>query len=173
MEAPSAEQIRTWSKLDWDDLEYGKPPTGEDPLDVIVTRAIDYVQNATGQKLAEMPEEFISTAQEAIQRRAEQLAIKSQEDEAETAGDIDMISSFSAGNYSEQRINAERSTKFAPHFVNPWPLLNDLLLRMMTVEKLEWWREQWGETVPAMEITEVDWAAGDYVPAPTDELWGA
>lgn len=177
MEAPTTIEIRRWSKVAFDDLEFEAPatPTVEepDPLDVVVARAIDYILDVTGRTLEDIPTTLVTTAQEAVQRRTEQLAYKSQEDEAETASDVDMIQSFSAGSYSESRINTERATKFAPHRVNPWPLLNDMLMRLMTPEKLEWWREQWGEMPPAFAIQETDWAIGDAFPGVSSELFGA
>jgi hypothetical protein len=163
VEAPTTTQIRAWSKLDFDGLGYEKPATGEDPLDFQVARARDYIVFVTGRPLdATMPEELVTTAQEAVQRRTEQLVIKSQEDEAETAGDIDMVQSFSAGSYSETRVNSERATKFAGKPLNPWPHLNNLLELLMTEEKREYWQEVLaGIHRPYTSVSEVDWHEGD------------
>lgn len=163
MQAPTTKQIRTWSKLDFAGLDYEEPAgEAEDPLDVITARARDWLVYMTGRPFETMPPELETTAGEAVQRRTEQLAIKSQEDEAETAGDIDMINSFSASSYSETRKDDQRQTKFAAKSLNPWPHLNNLLLMLMTEEKREYWAEVLsGEHRPYMEITEVNWEEGD------------
>ena len=177
MEAPTVKQVRTWSKIDFDQLGFAEASSEEeeDGLQFIVDRAVDYVLNVTGHTLEDVPAELVTTAQEAVQRRSEQLAYKEQEDEAETASDIDMIQNFSAGSYSENRKNMERATKFVPNVVNAWPHLNDLLMRLMTEEKLEWWRERWGQNQPAFAIAETWWEGADIIPeSPMDEfMFGA
>lgn len=177
MIAPLTAEIRSWSKVSFDDLEYEAPsnPTLEnpDPLDVLVGRSLEYVLDVTGRTLEDIPITLEWTAKEAIQRRVEQLAFQATDDHVETVTD-EMVKSFGAGNYNEARREIlELSPKKSKH-VNPWHLLHDLLWRLMTEEKREWWEEQMGDNKrPAWEITETDWSAGDYLPSMSDEIFGA
>lgn len=175
MEAPTTKQIRTWSKVDFAGLDYEEPAgEAEDPLDVLVARGKDYVLDVTGQTLESIPAELVTTAQEAIQRRVEQLVFKQREEEAETASDMDLIASFSAGSYSETRVNRTRATKFAGKDLNPWPHLEELLWRLMTEEKREYWEERLGGTHrPNFAVTEVDWSNGDILDHYDPYLFGA
>jgi hypothetical protein len=112
-----------------------------------------------------MPSQYERTAEEAIQRRVEQLALQSQQDIVEMAGDFDTISTFSVTGYSENRRGLDEVQK--AKVINPWPLLNDLLWRMATADKRDDWREFWGTTVPAFAVTEMDW---DYSSLPPSYL---
>jgi hypothetical protein len=176
VELPTAAQIRTWSKVDFANLEY-EPPAGEeeDPLAIVVARAADYVWDVTGRTAEDVPTALVTTAQEAIQRRTEQNAFQDQDDSVETAAD-DLIQSMSAGSYSESKRKAGELAVSNMKMVNPWPRLNDLLWRLMTDEKREWWEEQiTGKHAPYGSITEVDWEGGDIVGRMADDpyLFGA
>jgi len=175
MEAPTTAQIRTWSRVDFANLEYAEPAgEAEDGLDVLVARAKDYVLNVTGRTLDSVPDDLVTTAQEAIQRRTEQLAFQEQDDHVETASD-ELIESFGAGSYNEKKRGAGDLSPKETKLVNPWPLLSDLLWRLMTEEKREEW-EEWmgGGRRPNFAVTEVDWSAGDILDNARDPyLYGA
>lgn len=161
MVAPTVSDIEAWSQLDFDELGY----SDDAALEVLLDRSIEYVEDATGRSLATMPSQYEKTAEEAIQRRTEQLALQSQQDIVEMAGDFDTISNFSVTGYSESRRGLDEVQK--AKVINPWPLLNDLLWRMATDDKRDKWREFWGEGVPAFEVTEMDW---DYSSLPPSYL---
>lgn len=175
MENPTAKQIRTWSKVDFANLEF-EPPVGEadDPLEFVVARAADYVWNVTGRTADSVPAELVTTAQEAIQRRTEQLAFQMQDDHAETAAD-EIISSFGAGSYNERKREVKDLGLEQTKQVNNWHLLHDLLWRLMTDEKREWWEEQiTGKHRPSQSVSEVDWHLGDVLDQIEDPyLFGA
>lgn len=163
----TAAEVREWSKVDFAGLDYPVPDSGPDPLQRLVNRAIEYVVRVTGHAFVPIPAELRYTWEEAVQRRVEQLAFKAQEDEAETAGDFELINNFSAGAYSETRRDLGATEKARQ--INPWPLLNDLLWALATDESRDEWLEYWdtasGKTAPAFDVTEMDW---DYMGAPGD-----
>ena len=159
MPTTTSVEIRTWSKVDFVALGY---PIVVDPdpdtLQVLVDRAVEYVDEVTGRTEATVPSNFTLTYQEAIQRRTEQLAYKAQEDEAETAADFETISSVGAGSYNESRRSMEETRKAG--MINPWPHLNDLLWRMATEDRRDEWEDYWAGlngNRPAFEVSEMDW----------------
>ena len=174
MNVPTAAEIRTWSRLPFDDYDYAEPSSGTDPLDILIARAAEYVGRVTGRSLdtspdpntLDVPDELSQTAAEAIQRRVEQMVIKSQEDEVETAADFDLIKSFSAGSYSETRRDAADAAKAKA--INAWPLLDEMLWALATEDARDDWREKWGDVVPAFSVTEVDWHGTLLPPSPTE-----
>lgn len=162
--AITAAQVREWSKVDFAGLDYSAPtPPAEDPLQVLVDRAVEYVLDVTGLgDESAVPSGLTRTWEEAVQRRTEQLAYKSQEDEAEAASDFDLIKSFGAGSYNETRRDMGEVEKSKQ--INPWPLLNDLLWRLATDAAKDEWAERWGMVVPAFAVSEVDWNGTLLVP---------
>lgn len=167
--AITAEEVREWSLMPFDEFEYPEPTGADaDTLQSLVDRAIEYVLDVTGLTVVEnVPTNLLRTWEEAIQRRTEQLVAKQQEDEIETAADFELIKNFGAGPYNEGRREIGDVDK--AKVINPWPLLNDLLRRLCTTAKWEWWLEQWGVVVPAVEYTEVDWD-GTFL-QPPDDYW--
>jgi hypothetical protein len=163
--AVTVTNIRTWSKVDFNALDY-PPPVGaaEDPLTVLLDRATEYVHDVTGRATeGDVPATMTKTYEEAIQRRVEQLVFKAQEDEAETAADFELLSSFGAGSYNESRRGMEEQRK--AQMINPWPHLNDLLWRLATEDRRDEWEDYWAGLAgnrPAFEVTEVDWTNSDY-----------
>lgn len=127
MIAPTSSDIRSWSKVGF--AELGFPQADPDPLDGLVERSIAFIVNVAGVNLAEIDdtEDPIANprlylAQQAVQMMVELNAFRAQGDAAETASDFDLLSSFDAGGYSEQR----RPSAFA-RTLTPWPALNQLL----------------------------------------------
>lgn len=125
---PTAADVRAASRLDFSDPDLNYPAPrggGADPLQPRVDEAIAYVEFVTARAAAVIPTELEPLYAQAVRMRTEQVVMQARADTIDTAGDIDMISSFSAGSYSETR----RDTTTAPQrrSLNPWPALNDLL----------------------------------------------
>lgn len=126
-------------------------------LQVLLDRAIEYVEEVTGRTLATLPSRYEKTMQEAIQRTVEQSVLRSQEDSLEVAADFETISNMSVTGYSENRRNMDDLRK--AQMINPWPLLHDLLWRMATEDRRDEWDDYWagGSDRPAFEVSEMDW----------------
>lgn len=166
MDVPDAALVRTWSHVDLDALNYADDPG----LQVLCDRAAEYVTNMTGREFADMPTGLSQTASEAVQRRTEQLARASQDESVETV--TDGLASFNAGGYSENRLSPDAAKKAG--LVNPWPLLSDLLWRLMTEEKrAEWLSWLSGKPVPSFEVTEYAYGGTYAQDFGVDSLWGA
>jgi hypothetical protein len=171
MVTPTASDVRLWSRVDFTDLGY--PPADPDPLQVMVDRAVAYCQSVTGVMFdASFPDSTTNTpnAQAAVQYATEMLVYEAQEDYLETAAD-DVVMSFSAGNYSETRVDPEKRAKM--RMMNANPALNRALWGLMTPDKQdEWLAAMTGKNAPAMATTEVDWGGwyGPYEPVPG--AWG-
>jgi hypothetical protein len=169
MMAPTAEDVRTWSRVDFADVDLGyAAPVGADPdpLQPVVDRAIAYVTAVTARPYDDTcPTLFVPLMNQAAQMRTEQLVYQESADAVETAGDFDLIGSFSAGSYSETRRDQPRQRR--P--LNPWPALEDLLWLLLglapgetndAVEAMnDWWRLELGlmPNPPAWALVEVDW----------------
>lgn len=158
MAAPTAADVRTWSRIDFDSLGYasGDP----DGLEFLVERAAQYVTWATGRDWSSMPSELRKIAEEAVQLVTETLAYQSQEDIVETAADFMLISSFSAGSYSETRRSMAEMKNSGMIHANP--LIHGLLWSLLTDDKRDDWLS-WmtGQNAPAFAVTEVNWSQGD------------
>ena len=154
MAAPTAAQVREWSQIDFGALGY--PEADPDPLQVLVDRSTEYVEWATGRDFDAMPAEFDDMGNQAVQISTEMAAYQSQEDIVETAADFMLISSFSAGNYSETRRSLTELK--ASGMISANPILHGLLWAMLTDEQRDEW-QSWltGVNAPAFEVTEVNW----------------
>ena len=181
MVAPTVDQILSWSKLDFDGLD---EPFDSDDLVVVLDRSIAYILVVTGQTLAAMPAQLEPIASEAIQMRVEQTALQAGSDYTSEASD-DLISNFSAGNYSQTRrdLGQTSPSKGIP-LINSNPALNMRLWLLCTDDMREyWWSLMNGLSIPATETTEIDW--GNYdglypystsdIPSAYDSpfIWGA
>jgi hypothetical protein len=153
MIAPTVNEIREWSQMDFASYGYGSSAD----LQVLLDRAIEYVQEVTGRKLATLPDQYEKTMQEALQRTVEQSVLRSQEDALEVAADFETISNMSVTGYSENRRNMDDLRK--AQMINPWPLLHDLLWRMATDDRRDEWDDYWagGSERPAFDVSEMDW----------------
>lgn len=123
----------------------------DDELLEVVIRAASDFEDLTGLEYTQ-----VDTVDEPLVREATQLLVEwkvmaGQQETVETAGDFDLIGSFSAGSYSETR----RGDNRRPLVMHPWPRLNQLLLRLLTDEK----RAELGiGEQPAVEAEDpVDW----------------
>lgn len=159
MTTPTAADIRSWSKLDFDSLTY----SDDSDLQRVLDQAISYVEFVTGRRAdPSLPSELEGLMRQALQMRTEQVVYQAQADAIETASD-DTLQSFSAGGYSETRHDATRRGE--SKMLNPWQALNDILWMLMTDDKLDYWNYRLaGLNAPAWSVTEVDWSlrwAGD------------
>lgn len=148
---PTAADIRRWSKVDFDDLDF-EIIDDTDRLERPVERANIWLQHTTGRIFALLsipnakePEEtdeafaervleaewLISSMQLAVQMLVEYAVFLAQPEHAETASDFNQIQSFSAGSYSETR----RSPNSRTRGLHPWSDLADLLNDLLTDEK--------------------------------------
>jgi hypothetical protein len=171
MQPPTASDVRSWSSLDFADPELGyAAPAGNDPdpLQFIVDQSVAYVTLVTGRSYDDtVPALIVPLMNQAARMRTEQVVMQSRADTVETAGDIDMVSSFTAGSYSETRKDTERRGE--QRSLNPWPALNDLLWLLMTLAPGEtnalvdamrdYWRFILGMSPnpPAWSLVEVAW----------------
>ena len=164
---PTAESIRalpqpTTGGVDWAALGYPAPEPytlEEDPLQPVVELAIGYMEFVTcGRPIECTPPEQFAMMMQAIQFRSVQWIAKTspQVVEQEAAG----IASFSAGSYSETTTSQHRST--SDRWINPWPLLNELVWMLLPAEC----RAKWETIVdpnapdePWFEVSSPDWSA--------------
>lgn len=163
MDRPDAASVRVMSKVNFDDLGY----SDDTDLQVVVDQANAYFEWVTGRPLdTTMPSGLAPLAAQAVRMRSEQVAFQAQEDYVDTATD-DVISSFSAGTYSETRRDPTKRI-----LVNSWGALNDLLWMAMTPEKYDYWQELLsGVIAPSFEITEVAWSHAMLGEASDDVPW--
>ncbi len=167
MAEPTAADIRAISQVNFDGLGY--PEGSPDPLDVVVDMAVAYIENVTARDYDDaQPAGYDSLMLQAARMRTEQIVYESQEEHAETAGDVDLISGFSAGSYSESRRDTQAMGTGA-RALNPWPALERLLWLLLTLapgetndaveDRYSYWRSMLGYAPdPAWSIVEVDWA---------------
>lgn len=154
--AVTSSDIRGWSLLDFDGRGFaaGAP----DPLDIEVERAAAYVEDVTGQVLADIasPAGLITRLKQAIQLRTEQQVVWRSDDyvgdQNESAID------FNVTGYSQKRVGSKEQRP--RDMINPWPELNDLLVGLLTDDRRDYWSSlgaiPGGDGV-AEEITEHGW----------------
>lgn len=160
MDAPTPAEIREWSKLDFGEKGF----SDDDDLQRLIDIGSALLTNITGQTYAAMPTELVPMAQMAIRGFTEQLAFEQQVDYLETLSDFDLIQAFSAGPYSETRRDPGQA--FKARMLNAWPWLSDLLWKMLTPKKYDYWIEFFApQEVPAFAVTEVEWS-----PPPLDDF---
>lgn len=159
MDRPDATAIIGWSKLDFGVLNYD-----ETTLQVVVDRAIALVETITGRVLdATMPSGLDTIAQAVVQRMTEVYALQNQPEVLETLGDFELLSSFSAGSYSESRRSLTELRD--ARMIVPDPTLNSMLYALMTPDKLDEWSTWFtGENAPAWDVQEVDWSGASFDP---------
>lgn len=164
MEAPTSEQVRTWSQVDFGSLGY--PQNDPDPLDELIARSEAFFGEITGlgfdpvtdSALVAVPDRQAPMVRQAVQRMVEMLAVQSQPDIIDTLGDFMLLSSFSAGNYSESRRSLSEIEKNQMLVADP--TLNGLLWVLMTPDKQAFWYAWLNDiNAPAWDVQEVWWGA--------------
>lgn len=165
MDTPTADSIRLLSKAPWGEWGYGS--ASPDPLAPIIDAANAFVLQTTGHEtFAAVPDAQAPLVVLAVRLATEMFAAQTTPEYLETLSDFDLLASFSAGSYSEQRRSPEDMAK--ARMLAPWPPVHAALLAAMTPEK----RDDYlafldGKTVPAWEVSEVNWMAGSW-----SDLWG-
>lgn len=169
MTAPTAAQIREWSKVDFNTLGF----SDDADLQVLVDRSVTLFAQITGRPVdATMPVEYDRAVEQVIQRMVEVLAFQAQQEYVETLSDFQLIASFSAGSYSETR-RSLTEIKDARMLVAD-PALNALLLTLLTPDMQDFWIGWWsGQIPPGFEVTEVAWMLGSGFDHPAQYPYGA
>lgn len=129
MDPVTPADIDLWSQVDFPSLGFET----DAKLQVLIDRAIEDVMNITGRTLEGMPTTLDATAGLAIQLRVEQLAYQAQPDYVETLADFDLLASFSAGPYSEQRRGLGEAMEAKVLSSNP--TLHGVLFGLLTDDK--------------------------------------
>jgi hypothetical protein len=150
---PTTADIHAWSKVDWNELSVDDVGLAE-----LIARASVWVTAITFRPIdSTMPVWMEPLARQAIQMRTEQIAYQEQPDYVETAAD-DVLSSFSAGGYSESRTDPSRRGE--SRSLTSWKALSDILWLLMTPDAVAYWTEILsGKMPPAMLVTPVAWGA--------------
>jgi hypothetical protein len=160
---PTVEEIRQWSKVDFDSLGYAD----DADLQLVIDRAGDYIEWMSGRTMDDaLDPKYDRVMAQVVQYKTEDMAHIDQPENVETVGDFMLISSFSAGSYSETRRGLEELAK--AKLIDGDPRISSLLWGLMTDDKRDFW-EDWMASVnaPAFEVTEVDWSMthlGSYAP---------
>lgn len=161
MNEPTAEMIREWSQVDFGTLGFPEGAT-PDPLQEVVDRSTAFFVEATG--LVFDNADSITLAREplvrqVVQRSVEIMAMQGAQDIVETVADFLLLSSFSAGSYSESRRSLADLKNL--RFIHADPTLNGLFWSLLTPDKYAWWMAYFnGENEPAWEVTEMVWQGG-------------
>lgn len=165
MDAPTPADIKGWSKLNFAEKGFST----DDDIQRLIDIAGSLLTNITGQTYADMPPEMVPMAEMAIRGFTEQLAFEQQVDYLETLADFDLIKSFGAGPYNETR--RDPGEAFKARMLNAWPWLSDLLWKMLTPDKYDYWIEFFApQEVPAWAVTEVEWGFTGWT---DDYIYGA
>lgn len=163
MDKPTATDFTNWTNLRLPRFGYSDVAR----LQPILDRATGYIVYMTGQKLDALDPslnpgmtaaDLEPLVQQAIQMRAEQVILQSQQGHAVSAADNEVVSGFTAGPYSEQRRDPQR--KGEQRSINTWPALDELLWMLMTPERFAfWWAYVTGQPIADTWVEEVDWRA--------------
>jgi hypothetical protein len=150
---PSPTDVRAASQVPFDTLGFSDDSTLQRLIDVVW----GWLGWATGQVLATWTDATLEpVATEIIARKVGALAYASKADQIETIADFKLISSFSAGSYSETRRSIQELRDAS--LIDADPFVNEYLWPLMTLEKRdEWWGWLTGKNPPAFEVTEMIW----------------
>lgn len=133
------------------------------PLQRVVDRAVGYVVTVTGQDITApiLPPSlsealFASLFDQAVQMRTEQVVLQGRKGHLSSAASNSVISSFSAGSYSESHRDPTRRGE--EKSINLWPDLDELLWLLMTPDKQDYWRAFLaGQGAPDFVVQQMDW----------------
>lgn len=167
MDKPTTDEIRLWSQLNFARYGYADDPK----LANVIDRSSAYVCWVTGQRVdaplldASMsptgnPLDLEPIMDQAIQMRVEQVVLQGRTGYLGSAAEMDVIQSFSAGSYSEQRARGgfASRTGAAEKSINKWPSLEELLWMLMTEERFAFWLAfVSGQPIPASWVEEINW----------------
>jgi hypothetical protein len=154
MAVPTVEEVQARSQVDFAELGFGETAA----LQQLIDEAVALLPTLTGRSWSPpaMPVNLEPLAKLAIVKMVEVEAYQSQPDYIETASD-DVVQSFSAGSYSETRVDPLK--RAAAKVLTAHPGLAGLLWRIMTPDLADYWTDFLaGVDAPASEVTEVDWS---------------
>lgn len=162
MDAPTPTTVRaTMPSVDWSEIGLAD----DDTLQTYIDASVERVSMVTGWTLATIPTNREILLTRAIGLTSIFMSQRENVDVLETAGDFDILSSFSAGVYSESR--RDLAGKNSPLAVLcPWPPLAEALWDLMSPpsnDAVEAMYEYWaalvsGQVPPDFVVQEVDWA---------------
>jgi hypothetical protein len=172
--APTAAEVRARSRLDFSAEGYPEDDGELGLQERVVDPAVNWLWYVTARSYSDAQTDQFPQIEDmldlAVRMRSEQIVLQARYDQLETSADIDMISSFSAGLYSETRRGSNDTVK-PPRMLNPWPPLNDLLWLLLGLfpgetndlvsDRADYWEElMTGQVAPAWGTVEVDWGRG-------------
>lgn len=159
MPVPTAQLVFEESNVDLAAAGYPVGPR----LDRLVRVALALVRRHAGQGwspdgLVFVPGAPVTLADEPLVEHAvitlvQFLALRSSADVVETMADFDLLTSFSAGSYSESRRSGKDAADANRAFLRSvlWPVMSD-------EARDQWLSEDTGVNAPAFAVTEVDWS---------------
>jgi hypothetical protein len=167
MDKPTVDEIRLWSRVKFAREGYAD----DEKLANVIDRSAAYVSWVTGQRVdavtldASMsptgsPLDLEPIMDQAIQMRVEQVVLQGRTGYLGSAAEMDVIQSFSAGGYSEQRARGgfASRTGAAEKSINKWPSLEELLWMLMTEERFAFWLAfVSGQPLASFWVEEIDW----------------
>jgi hypothetical protein len=138
---PTADDIRSLSRVPFAELGWGAPADVSDPdmLDEELQAIIPWLEDVTGYafddshldtadpKMTVIPVRLEALMRKALRMAAEFEAYKQAPDQVEAVIDFGEIQQFTAGSYSETRRDVRDMRYFQNEMVHPWPELNKLL----------------------------------------------
>lgn len=157
MEPVTAARVRVISQAPF--AEQGYPEGDPDPLDTLVIPAANaMVMGITGwETYSAVPDDKAPLVELAVRLAVEMVAVQSTPDYLETLSDWDLLTSFSAGSYSESRRSVADALKSKA--LTAWPALDRALVAAMTDDRrddyLAWLTDL---VAPGFATTEMDWS---------------
>jgi hypothetical protein len=128
-----------------------------DKLERLVSAAGEFVMDKTGWvTFGAVPAGKAALVENAVSILVAMYVAQSTPEYLETMADFDLIQSFSAGSYSEQRRSPEDAVK--AKMLVAWPAANAAIVAAMTPDAYDDY-QAWllGVAAPAFGVTEVDW----------------
>jgi hypothetical protein len=155
---PDANYVRCASKLDFNQYGY-TCDTGPGGLQELVDQALSTFWRITGQKIDQIEPQAQAIVRRVVKGMTEYFVVSSDADTIETMSDFDMISSFSAGPYNENRKNGSETRQGWLLFPIPW--ISQTLWGLLDYERYGYWVQLFGGiNMPAFESSDAFWEQG-------------
>ena len=157
MDVPTTADVQGLTR--YEELKAATPEMAAQSVDA----AISAFKRFTGLDFAQVPVADEPRIRRAVRGLSELLWIQDSPEYIETVADFDLIQSFNAGPYSENRRSPEDARK--ARLLVAWPWLSDLLWGLMTPDAYAEWDvffSEDGGTSPAWGVQEVDWGGGGW-----------
>lgn len=177
---PTAADVRAVSKLDFTQYDYSDATKDALPggLGEIVAQAESMFWRVTGQTLDQIDAKAAPLVRRVITGMTEHMVMQSAPDQLDTQSDWELITSFGAGPYNENRRSA--GEMFQGRMLFPVPWISQSLWSLCTFERYSFWLQFFsGVNMPAFETTDVFWEEGlmwgrMWTPnSPQSYWWGA